>query len=160
MQEITERMLLAVQGTVTPISSKSHISYCFTVPAGLEGVQIHFSYEPKELHDMEKSKSLITDSLGKYMLPDATSLAKQCWETYLPLKNLLTVSVDDPACHRGSAHRHDPVQEHIISHTKASPGFMKGDMIPELWTITISLHAVVTKECCYQLQVAEERMLD
>ena len=59
------------------------------------------------------------------------------------IRNLVTVSVFDPAGFRGAGHRHAPEQEITIGRRAASPGFLPGPLTTGRWTIELDLHAVL-----------------
>jgi len=70
--------------------------------------------------------------------------------------------MDDPRGYRGAAHRHTPEQEHRLRNADASPGFWPGPIHAGRWRITVSVHAVVTDLCTYELLVlgnSEEGLL-
>lgn len=146
--------LIFAEGKLTLSCSKSHIRYTFTLPDEISRLNIDFSYQPKKLLDEERSKTLIQEGMRKFCEnPDVKE--PDGWKSYMPLYNLLTVSIDDPKGFRGSAHRHTPVQHLFISEDRASPGFVQGGLPKGQWSVTISVHAVVTEECCYKLHVWE-----
>jgi len=149
-------MKIDVQGQVTPPCSKSHISYKFPVQEPVGKLWISFTYAPKNLADREQSKALIEASIDKYTEPEQRDRLQAKWETFLPLKNLITISVDDPERHRGAGHRHDPEQLLLLSELEASPGLLSGPMPSGMWEVTLSLHAIVTENCQYALQIWQE----
>lgn len=150
------KLILDVQGIVHPNSSKTHISYRFHIGTYGGKLRIQFAYEPKNLEDREQSKTMIFESINKYSEPNQRERIQAKWESFLPLKNLITVSVDDPEVHRGAGHRHDPVQLIMIGEREASPGFVSGKMQAGMWHVTLSLHAIVTESCRYTLQIHQE----
>lgn len=105
---------------------------------------------------------LIKRGIERYVEPDRQKLTLERAEQYLPLRNLITVSIDDSRGHRGACHRQDPVQELYLSERTASPGLTKGTIPEGTWTVTLSLHAIVTQRCAYRLKVwaaeAEEEL--
>lgn len=147
------------EGTVTPSCSKSHITYVVNIDDKITKLNIDFSYEPKCLDDMEISKHLIQGCLNTYCT-DVNRDNQEDWKAYLPLKNLLTLSIDGPDGFRGAAHRLANHQQISISKESATYGFIKGDMLPGRWVITISVHAVVTEHCTYKLHVWEGESRD
>jgi hypothetical protein len=149
-------VLVEVQGKVTPGCSKSHIAYRFFVADGGGGLGIHFAYSPKNLEDREQARFLIEQGIDAYFEAGSVEQAKARWESHLPLKNLITVSVDDPNEHRGAAHRPDREQHLFLSSEAASPGLVQGDILPGMWAVTLSLHAIVTNYCDYTLQIWQE----
>ncbi|WP_339321638.1 hypothetical protein [Paenibacillus sp. FSL W8-0194] len=147
--------LLAVEGALTPLSSKTHITYQLYIPKGIDVLEIDFAYNPKTLDDKETSKPLIEEAIRKYVDPALQEIYLPQWEKFHPLQNLLTLSVDDPDGFRGSAHRHPNHQRHVLSPQTASPGFFAGKVAEGVWKVTISVHCVVTAECRYRLRIGE-----
>ncbi|TDF98598.1 hypothetical protein [Paenibacillus piri] len=148
------RTLVEVQGRLTPVASKSQIMYAFPVQAGLDGLTVKFSYSPKLLEDKRVALELIRTAAPQYMEEPQLGSYMERWEQALPLQNLLTLSLDDPHRFRGAAHRHSPEQAHRIGFGEASPGFLPGPMVPGVWRITVSVHAIVTENCTYELRVS------
>jgi hypothetical protein len=151
-----KRIILEVEGQVTPLSSKTHISYKFYLGQPGGKLWISFAYEPKNLEERELAKMMIFQSIDKYTEADQRERLQAKWESYLPLKNLITVSVDDPEGHRGAGHRHDPEQLLFLSEEGASPGLVRGRILSGMWEVTLSIHAIVTNNCRYKLQVHQE----
>lgn len=150
------RLVLDAEGRVQPVCSKTHIAYSFHLDKPGGKLWIDFAYEPKNLEDREQSRALIAAGVEKYTEPAQRELVMDRWESFLPLKNLITVSVDDPMRHRGAGHRHDPEQQLFIGDQEASPGFAGGELIEGLWRVTLSLHAIVTNDCRYRLRIHHE----
>ncbi|WP_217593959.1 hypothetical protein [Cohnella sp. GbtcB17] len=146
-------MLIDIRANATPEDSRTHVRFAFQLDEPAFAVRIHFEYSPKRLDDDGRARELLKHSFEKYVLPEQRALAKERLDRYLPLNNLITLSVDDPDGYRGACHRHDPVQGLTISEHDASPGLMKGKLAAGEWTITLSLHAIVTDSCAYRLQV-------
>lgn len=149
------KTLLSVDGQLTPDSSKTHISYYFDVDGKGAKLNFLFSYEPKKLVNTEKSHELVEECINKYSDRDKEKFLSN-WEAYLPIQNLITISIDDPVRFRGAAHRHSPNQELFIAEACASPGLLPGKLIAGKWMVTISAHAVATETCNYKLCVLEE----
>ncbi|TVY10926.1 hypothetical protein [Paenibacillus cremeus] len=147
--------LLQAVGIVTPSCSKSHITYTIHLNHPVRELHIEFAYAPKDLADEAKAKQLIDEALGSYIQPEHLASYKENWRSYLPLKNLLTLSFDDENGFRGAGHRHDPVQHLIISEEEASPGLIPGVFPRGQLRIMINLHCVVTEECRYKLHAWE-----
>lgn len=146
-------LLLDKQGTVTPENSRTHIRIPFELGEGVERLELRFEYAPKTLDDRERALELIRDSYKIYILPEQQEQASARAERHLPLKNLITLSLDDPGGYRGACHRHDPVQELSISREQASPGLTAGELLSGTWSVTLSLHCIITDLCEYRLRV-------
>ncbi|MCD7796674.1 MAG: hypothetical protein LUG95_03410 [Clostridiales bacterium] len=130
-------LILNVQGKITEKDNKKNIVHEFDVSENTSFLKINFSYSPKTLADKQKSIALVSECFYKYNEKPSAQLAE-----YLPIKNLITVSVDDNGEYRGAAHRQDSNQEHIISRDSASPGFLKGEIHSDKWRIVLNVHSV------------------
>lgn len=146
-------ILLDIQQTIGPEQSKKNIEHSFVLPAGAEQLEINFSYAPKDLGDRDKARAYIQEGMEKYA-PKPYGEGYGSWETYLPLVNLLTLSLDSPEGYVGCAHRHTPVQQHTISEKGSAPGFLSCPMSAGEWKAVVNVHAVVTDFCTYRLEVA------
>ncbi|MBB6020179.1 hypothetical protein HNR77_001240 [Paenibacillus sp. JGP012] len=144
---------LDLQGSLTPNDSKTHIRVPFVVEAGCAKLHIRLQYSPKILEDRHRSIELLNESYKLYILPEHQEYATAHADQHLPLKNLITLSLDDTNGYRGACHRHDDIQELYISKQEASPGLMAGILPMGNWSITLSVHCIVTEACAYQLQV-------
>jgi hypothetical protein len=149
------KKLLCINGQIIPESSKTHIVHNFNVESCGGKLIFMFSYEPKKLNDERLAEKLIKEGISKYVGSEKQE-ALMKWKSFLPLQNLITISIDDPFRFRGAAHRHSPDQELFISENNASPGLLFGEIVPGEWLVTISAHAVVTETCNYKLCVYKE----
>ncbi|MFD1773580.1 hypothetical protein [Paenibacillus rhizophilus] len=149
-------MLLNVSGQLAPIDSKRHITHQFRLDKPAAAIQIRFAYGPKLLEDDGQAKELIMISIGSYIAPEQQSPVREGWRRYLPLKNLLTLSIDDPDGYRGACHRHDAEQNLFLSEQEASDGLLSGKLALGEWSVTISVHSVVTEHCSYELSIWTE----
>ena len=137
-----------------PEDEKSNRYMPFTVPEGTKKLYITYSYSPKILEDKEKSYELIKENILRDAPEDINRYPD--YEEFLPLKNLVTVSLDSPEGFRGAAHRHDDVQFHEISEDFASPGFLKGKITEGQWILSLNIHAVITDVCTCRIKIEGE----
>lgn len=148
-------ILLEESFTVLPKDEKTNITFPFEVNQGTKALKFTFSYSPKRLDDMDRAKLLIENCIKK----DANEYAGEypSWESFLPLKNLITLSVDDSLSYRGCAHRQAEYMEHIISESFASPGFNKGEIKSGTWKAVLNVHGVVTEkiDCILKVEAGE-----
>ncbi len=144
-------LLLEKEFEVFPENEKTNISFSFAVPDDIKSLRFVFGYSPKVLYDNERAKVLIENNIKK----DAGEYADEypSWEEFLPLKNLITLSVDDEEGYRGCAHRQAEYMEHIISENFASPGFNKGKIKSGQWRAVLNIHGVVTEKIDCKLKV-------
>ncbi len=136
--------LLNEKLVLTEKDTKTNISLSFEVPEGCESLEISYSYSPKRLEDEEKCKRLIEKNIAD----DAAGYEGDypSFERYMPLKNLITLSLDSPLGYVGAAHRQAEKQSHIISESFSSVGFSKTKIYKGKWTLTLNVHAVVTEK--------------
>ena len=141
--------LYEVRGQVNPSCARSHIEYSFYVKKKYDTIRMEFEYSPKDLTNDDIAKKLIIDSLDKY----GYSEGKENWQNYLPLKNHITLSFDDPDQFRGAVHRHDHNLKLTFNEVNSSPGITSKINAPGMWKVKLSIHALVTEECVYNLKV-------
>ncbi|QDP41761.1 CehA/McbA family metallohydrolase [Radiobacillus deserti] len=146
------RTLLETRAELTKASMQSHTTYMFYVPEDVEHIMIDFSFDPPHLQDESKALEIVRETLRYYELEDETRIDEQALN-YLPVKNLLTISIDDPDGFRGARHAHLPKQNVRIGETESSPGMLNRRNPSGLWSITISAHAIVSDICTYTLIV-------
>ena len=144
-------IIFETAGKVLPEQDKTNIPLEFTVPEGIEKLMIDYEYSPKKLEDEEKAEKLLAKSIEKY-LGDEYKAEPQ---DFMPVKNLITLSLDDNGEYRGAAHRQADKQHHEISKEYASPGFIKGEIHSGKWQVVLNVH------CCacdvnYRIKVAGE----
>jgi hypothetical protein len=152
------RLMLDQSGEVSPQASKTHIRIPFELTEGCTRLHLHLEYAPKTLDDDEQALQLLRDSFGQYILPEQEEYAKAHAARFLPLKNLITLSLDDTQGYRGACHRQDEVQDLYVAEKTASPGLMAGALGAGLWNVTLSLHCIVTDTCTYRLQIWIEEL--
>ncbi|MCR8636251.1 hypothetical protein [Paenibacillus radicis (ex Xue et al. 2023)] len=146
--------LLEIEEKLMSEQNQTHITYLFNVSDSCPKLNIDFSYFPKSLDNEALSKEIIGQSLRKYS-DGNDPVMEEGWRRFLPLKNLITVSIDDPNGFRGACHRQDSMQHLFLATGAASPGLMQGPLTAGQWSITLSIHALVTETCSYKLSVWE-----
>jgi hypothetical protein len=132
----------------------SKTNRCIDIPVRKDFMYLEFlcSYEPKWLDDDSVAQGLIEDGLEKYVPPEYRACYGD-WRDYLPVANLVTLSLDHDGIYVGCAHRHDPKQRHIISADFSSPGFLRYPARAGEWRAVINVHAVVSVATHYHLRV-------
>lgn len=132
-------LLYSTKGKITAANDKTNLIHRFDVPEQLRALVIRYSYSPKTLENREKAVCLVENCFEKY---GETLTVKA--SDYLPVKNLVTISVDCNGRYIGAAHRQANEQEHRISRDKSSPGFIKTDIEAGEWDIVLNVHYA----CC------------
>ena len=147
----TDKMycVLQKQLILSKKDEKTNVSVEFILENDASFLKITYDYSPKVLDDEESSKQQIIACLKR----DSVVESADEWRKYLPIVNLVTLSLDDPFTYRGCAHRHAPSQEHIISENFASPGFIKGKISKGKWLLQLNVHAVVSKQCVCNIKI-------
>ena len=146
--------LFQVSKILTPADSKTNIAFPFLVPDDCERLWIHYFYAPKELEDRQAAREIIERGLARYA-PGPFRAGYGGWTDYLPLVNLVTLSLDSPAGYCGCAHRHDPDIRFFIDRKEAGPGFCPPHRLAGEWKAVINCHAVVTGTCEVRLVAAD-----
>ena len=121
-----------------PVQDKTNIPLTFFVPSGIEKLIIDYEYSPKLLENEAKATELLEKSIEKY-LGDEFSASP---EEFMPVKNLITLSLDENGNYLGAAHRQADRQHHEISEEFASVGFEKSKINSGEWQIVLNVH------CC------------
>ncbi|MGQ4668076.1 CehA/McbA family metallohydrolase [Metabacillus halosaccharovorans] len=141
MREQDDQILFEIQSTISRKSTQSHLTHTFFVPEHPDAVYIDFSFDPPHQTDSIENKRMIEEALQYYESEGAK--LEDC-----PIRNLLTLSLDDPDGFRGARHYHSPVQQVIVHEENSTPGFLNKGNRAGLWSVTVSVHALVT-ECCH-----------
>jgi len=149
---VSTDLLIDRTGSLSPDDSKTHLRFPFRLDRECANLHIEFDYSPKLLEDEERARDLLDAAFELYVEPARRAAARANAERYLPLANLVTVSVDDPNRYRGACHRQDPMQRLHLSAVEATPGLLPGRIEEGEWTLTLSVHAIVTESCSYRLK--------
>lgn len=147
-------LLLNASKVLTPENSKTNIALPFLVPEGCGRLWISYSYAPKELEDLQAAREIIERGLERYA-PAPFRDGYGTWRDYLPLVNLVTLSLDSPDSYCGCAHRHDPAIRLTVDRAAAGPGFCPPGRMAGQWRAVLNCHAVVTPVCSVRLLVSD-----
>lgn len=74
-------------------------------------------------------------------------------DQFLPVKNLITLSLEREGVYLGNAHRWAPQQEHVIAVEQASLGFVSPESMEGSWTGMLHLHEIISPNCTGQLRI-------
>ncbi len=150
-------VLKQTQTHLRPDDEKSTRYIPFLVPDGVTKLIINYSYSPKILEDKEKSFELIKENLIRDAGEEWTEYTD--YEEFMPLKNLVTLSLYSPEGFRGAAHRQADEQYHEISEDFASVGFLKGKISAGEWKLCLNVHALVTENCTCNVKIEGEVLI-
>ncbi len=148
------KILKETETYLTPDDEKSGRYIPFTVEGKVKKLFITYSYSPKLLDDGEKAISLIKENILRDAPEDCDVYSD--YSKFLPLKNLVTLSLISPAGYRGAAHRQDSEQYHEIGEAYASPGFFKGSIEQGQWSLRLDAHAVVSDKVSCKIRIEAE----
>lgn len=138
---------------VTPAQEKTNLVLPFALAEEARQLKIIYSYAPKLLDGevaAEAAENCLLRDAGEYRAQYPAA------ETFLPLKNLITLSLDDPNGYRGAAHRQADSQVHIVTETTASHGFSAGKLPAGDWRLVLNVHALVTPFCDCRVKIEVE----
>lgn len=150
------QICLSTEQLITEKERQKNLCYFFQVSSDSNRLVFRFSYDPKKLEDEKRSRELIEAGLIKDLSANTYLQALTEWRKFLPLNNLITLSLDHEGTYIGCAHRHNPDQEHVIARDYASPGFIPCQSPGGAWRAVVSIHEVVTPACTFRLEVFEE----
>jgi hypothetical protein len=158
--------LLDAHETLAPADHQTHRRYVFHVPSDCRELQLHVRYTPKLLEQEESAvltraavvqqgaelAGRVGETLAARWLADFDSLPERG-----RIPNLLTVSLDDASgSYRGAGHRHANDQRLMLGLEAASPGLVAGPLPPGAWTLTMSVHTLVSPQCELSIQIGAE----
>lgn len=130
-------ILFQKKNKLTVKDDKTNIVHKFDVPENIKAIKIKYSYSPKNLDDRESAVNIIKDCFKKY---DENMVGRP--SDYLPVKNLVTISVDGNGKYIGAAHRQSNQQEITISSDFSTPGFEKYGIDAGEWDVVINVHSI------------------
>lgn len=132
-------IIFSTKGRITPVNDKTNLLHKFDVPENISSLKITYSYSPKTLENREKAAAAVRACFEKY-----NEAMQGRPADYLPVKNLVTISIDCNGRYIGAAHRQDSRQVHIIGKSGSSPGFINSEIEAGEWDIMLNAHCV----CC------------
>ncbi len=152
------KLLIEKELTLKDSDTKTSIDVSFDVPENTKKLFIAYSYSPKILVNEEKSKRLIKENILRDAPEDADAYTD--YGKFMPLKNLITLSLNSPEGYVGAAHRQDSEQQHEIGEAFASPGFIKCKPVNGEWNLSLDIHAIVTDKviCKVKIEAEEEEI--
>ncbi|WP_428911800.1 CehA/McbA family metallohydrolase [Niallia sp. Krafla_26] len=122
---------------------QAHLVYRVYVPENVSEIVVHFQYGP--ILETEKEtirKAVVREGLPESVIGEDTTV-----------RNLLTVSINDPESFRGAHHNFNEDQTLIISDERATEGFIAGPIHEGYWEFIISCHGVFSEEVTGSLHV-------
>ena len=137
--------------------TSSDIVFSFQCPAEVEELVVSFTYSPGEEATREICLPAVQAAVTRYYGGYPQEIEPMTAEQFLPVKNLITLSLAREGVSLGNAHRWAPEQEHVISCRYASSGFCCPAAMSGTWTGMLHLHEVLSPICKGYLRI-EGRM--
>ncbi len=147
MKRILDQTLI-----LKPENSKTNVPISFILDKDYSSLLFQCRYFPKKVEDLELAEREIIKGIEKYV-PQEYRAAYTGWRDYAPLVNLVTLSLDYENEYLGCAHRHAPEQDHMISASHASPGFIPHKAAAGRWKAVLNVHAIISDRITYELKV-------
>ncbi len=143
-------LLLEQRLSLTRTDDRTTKIFDFTLPEGNYALLVQLDYLPKRSENSEDSLQIIESTLRDHAPWMYTSDRSR----YLPLTNLITVSLDSPDGYCGNAHNPSSSQSIYIGRKFASPGFLSDALVPGKWRLCLHIHALVTDQCTVNVSVS------
>lgn len=126
--------LLQVNGVITPSESRTNISHGFEVPSDIHHLIVNYEYNPKTVEDELLAGKAIVDGLKEYDVTVANA------SSFLPVKNLVTLSFNENGRYRGACHRQPNKQTIIIGIKNSTFGIANGAVNKGFWEAVLNVH--------------------
>ena len=133
--------------------TSSDIVFSFQCPAEVEELVVSFTYSPGEEATREICLPAVQAAVTRYYGGYPQEIEPMTAEQFLPVKNLITLSLAREGIYLGNAHRWAPEQEHVISCRYASSGFCCPVSMAGAWTGMLHLHEVLSPVCKGHLRI-------
>lgn len=131
----------------TPEDTAHDVPFAFTCTPDMTAVVVKFSFSPGKEYKEEICRPQVESALTRYYDRYPRNMQPMSAEQFMPVKNLITVSLTREGVYIGNAHRWATEQEHVLTPEHASPGFVPPEKIEGSWTGMLHLHEVLS-ECC------------
>jgi hypothetical protein len=158
--------ILDLHELLTPADHQTHRRYPFQVPPDVCQLEIAVRYTPKrvtEPHSRALAATVLAQQTAAFARRVGEPRAMQWSVDYSAVAhrsrvaNLLTISLDDAhGVYRGAGHRHADDQRLALGPNAASPGLVVGPLPSGEWTLTLSVHTLVSDQCEVSIQIGAE----
>lgn len=120
----------------TESDDQQHRKILLELKKGYQELHIDFSYSPQDVPEEKALRSIAA------MLPKYDQKNNLQANDFLPLKNLITLSLAYEEAYLGCRHNKKTEQNIMISETASSLGFIPQSVQPGNWEIQLNLHCV------------------
>lgn len=145
MTGTTEKQLLKQTYKLGVEAHQTHIKLPFILEENFDYLKIIFSFGP-QIVAPEEAKAYIQEAMSMFFTPKEQEAMH--WSDFLPLVNLLTISVKQKNQYLGCYHHKACNQEIILAADRSSRGFDKVNLSQGQgpWEIQISAHCMLSHQ--------------
>lgn len=144
-------LLLKEKLVLTPLYNKRHIAIPFAVHKNSRKFKIAFSYIPEEDRS-EHTIALVKEAMEFSHLDSADAALL---ESYLPIRNLITLSLAREETYMGAYHNKKTEQRIEITESQASAGFLVPKKAAGQWALSLDCHCIVSSEVIVNLEISD-----
>lgn len=123
--------------------TQTNVKIPFEIRNKYKELVIYFTYSPNKSKD-DIARKQVEDALKKYT-SGSYSTVKQLASDYLPVDNLITLSLSKNGKYLGAHHNKNNVQEITINNKEASFGFWPVEVEPADWELQLNCHCIASK---------------
>lgn len=139
------------QITLTNKDTKTNVAFPFVLDREYAELIIHFEYDPAFSSD-ETARKQVQEAIDQYVLEEESPEAFNV-NTYLPVENLITVSLSKNGQYLGGHHNKAKSQTIRINKEKAGLGFWPAKIDTADWEVQLNCHCIASKELDVSLTV-------
>lgn len=139
-----------------PSDTASDIPFTFQTPQGTCSIEINLHFEPPSEWNHTICRQPVMQALNTYYVGNQTAFSEDQWMEYLPIKNMITVSLDHGNKYLGNAHRWDSNQTHLFTPTYVAQGFLKPESLCGCWSGMLHIHEIISPQCRVELKIGWE----
>ncbi len=143
--------LLDKEYRLSPKDSETNLYIPFELSSDYNRLQIYFIYYPKYL-SRQDSIGMAETCLHEYVPETETEILKNL-ENFLPVGNLVTLSLDYEGSYVGAHHCQEAEQNIIISKQESTRGFLKQEVLKGSWVIQMNMHCIVSDSVTLKIKV-------
>lgn len=128
---------------------QTHIKIPFLVTKTYTQLQIQFDYEPQVVAENLASQAILAALATYFPVGEQPPV-----RTFLPLFNLLTLSLSYQNMYLGCYHHKQAHQLITISHEVSSFGFLAQPVLPGEWEIQLNAHCIQSDSVCAEIVIS------
>lgn len=148
------KIILAKELKLSKKDHQTNIAIPFQVYQAAEKLVIEFSYDPQEVDEV--AARIQIEKALKDFVPETEHKKWGNVDRYLPLQNLITLSLTYKNEYIGAYHKKDNHQIIILSKKESSKGFTKRTIESGEWEIQLNAHCIGSEDVTVSLYVRVE----